>query len=48
MLSLLPAKLANQAASKSSLIAKANEMAKSEQLNAPARERLQVLVRRYG
>jgi len=48
MLSLLPAKLANKAASKSSLIAKANEMAKSGQLNAPARERLQVLVRRYG
>jgi hypothetical protein len=48
MLSLLPAKLANQATSKSSLIAKANEMAKSEQLKAPAKERLQVLVRRYG
>ncbi|WP_422087228.1 hypothetical protein [Variovorax sp.] len=56
MLSLLPAKLANagqiekanQATSKSSLIAKADAIAKSEQLKAPARERLQVLVRRYG
>ncbi|MBN8758634.1 MULTISPECIES: hypothetical protein [Variovorax] len=56
MLSLLPAKLANagqiekanQAASKSSLIAKADAMAKSEQLKAPTRERLQLLVRRYG
>ncbi len=56
MLSLLPAKLgnagqiekANQATSKSGLIAKANAIAKSEQLKAPARERLQVLVRRYG
>ncbi len=53
MVNMLPAKLANnaqtnQAGNKNTLVAKANAMSRSEQLKAPARERLQVLLRRYG
>lgn len=50
MVNLWPASGAqrNQDAGKNALIAKANAAANSRQLNAPAKERLQAFVRRYG